>query len=223
MIRKIDIILFGVALITILIMLIILFIAGGAFDTSHLINVPGNTTGGWDYPYSSMTFICSQTDVTKINMSYSGSITAITFNSTIAYSNGNAFTNSSDPTAHKVLIMTWFCPRGDACIHYLSFSDCAVMNTTKPEDLPATYVLYFWRTGCEYCAQEEPIIHDLLVERYQIISIDIANETMKQYATQYEITGTPTFVASNSERLVGYQTYDQLKVWFGKIRLNHSD
>jgi len=182
-----------------------------------------NTTSLERGGYSSMTFICSQADVTKINMSYYGSITAITFNSTTAYVNnshwnGTAVINTTD----KVLIMTWFCPRGDACIYHLSFSDCAVMNTTKPANLPASYVLYFWRTGCEYCTQEEPIIHQLLSEGYQIISIDIANETMKQYATQYEITGTPTFVASNSERLIGYQTYDQLKEWIGKIRLDRS-
>lgn len=76
-------------------------------------------------------------------------------------------------------------------------------------------VMFFYSDFCHWCQQEmSDVLPDLGKEGYRLKPMDVA--TNPNLGNQYNITGTPTFVAANGDRLVGYQTSDVLKAWLDK-------
>ena len=75
----------------------------------------------------------------------------------------------------------------------------------------ASPVMYFESPKCHFCLQQKPILLELADEGFRVKDMDVlANPS---YWQQYNITGTPTFVAGNGDRLVGLQAKDKLKDW----------
>lgn len=71
-------------------------------------------------------------------------------------------------------------------------------------------VMYFYSPLCHWCQQEEAqVLPGLGQKGYKVKPMDVnANPAFGQ---QYNISGTPTFVALNGDRLVGYQETDVLQ------------
>lgn len=70
-------------------------------------------------------------------------------------------------------------------------------------------VMYFWSATCHWCQKEKEVLEKLGAEGYKVKSMDVGKN--KNLWKEYNIEGTPTFVAANGDRLVGYQEYDELK------------
>jgi len=72
-------------------------------------------------------------------------------------------------------------------------------------------VMYFYSDFCHWCQEEKKVLEELGKEGYKVKSMDVGEKP--EFGQQYNISGTPTFVAENGERLVGFQTIGQLKPW----------
>ncbi len=73
-------------------------------------------------------------------------------------------------------------------------------------------VMYFYSDFCHWCQKEmSDVLPDLGKEGYRLKPMDVA--TNPNLGNQYNITGTPTFVAANGDRLVGYQEAAALKAF----------
>lgn len=72
-------------------------------------------------------------------------------------------------------------------------------------------VMYFYSDYCSLCIKEKEILQKLGTEGYKVKPMNVGVNV--QYWTDYKISGTPTFVAKNGDRLEGYQVYDKLKTW----------
>ena len=72
-------------------------------------------------------------------------------------------------------------------------------------------VMYFYSEACHYCQQEKPIVERLENEGYGIVWMDVGIHP--EYWQSYGIRGTPTFLASNGDKKVGFTEYDELKAW----------
>jgi thiol-disulfide isomerase/thioredoxin len=73
-------------------------------------------------------------------------------------------------------------------------------------------VAYYYSDFCHWCQKEkDEVLAPLGNEGYKVKSMNIGEKP--ELATQANVTGTPTFIASNGDRLVGFQTKDVLKKW----------
>lgn len=89
---------------------------------------------------------------------------------------------------------------------------------SKPAESGAAYsvafaaeakVMYFYSDACNYCVLQKPILDELAQEGYRVKPMDVeANRSLWQ---QYNVRGTPTFVAENGDRVVGLQEKDDLR------------
>ena len=70
-------------------------------------------------------------------------------------------------------------------------------------------VMYFYSDSCHWCQQEKTILEKLGSEGYKVKPMNVGTD--QSLWEKYNIQGTPTFVAANSERATGYQEYDALK------------
>jgi len=98
-------------------------------------------------------------------------------------------------------------------------------NTNKPtaENTPAVASYYddnapvmeFYQDSCSWCIKQKDVLAQLGAEGYRVKSMNIgANYPDHQsWWKDYNISGTPTFVAKNGDRLEGYQTADKLKTF----------
>lgn len=88
-------------------------------------------------------------------------------------------------------------------------------NTDYFDDNAA--VMYFWQDGCHYCQQQKPILQELAKQdNLKVKSMDIANKP--DMWTQYNISGTPTFIAPDGTKLVGLQDKATLKKFLEKYK-----
>lgn len=76
-------------------------------------------------------------------------------------------------------------------------------------------VMEFFQDSCSWCVKEHEVLVVLGAQGYRIKPMNIgANHPDNQkWWTDYKISGTPTFVAKNGDRLEGYQTEDALKTF----------
>lgn len=73
-------------------------------------------------------------------------------------------------------------------------------------------VMFFYSDLCHWCQKEETeVLPDLGKEGYRVKPMDVG--TSPDLWKQYNIEGTPTFIAGNGDRLVGFQDKDTLKKW----------
>lgn len=72
-------------------------------------------------------------------------------------------------------------------------------------------VMLFYSDYCSWCIKEKEVLAKLAPEGYKVKPMNVGVQT--DLWEKYQIKGTPTFIASNGDRLEGYQEYDKLKAW----------
>lgn len=76
-------------------------------------------------------------------------------------------------------------------------------------------VMYFYQDTCSWCIKQKDVLAKLGSEGYKVKSMNIGSNypDHQSWWKEYNISGTPTFVAKNGDRLEGYQTADKLKAF----------
>jgi thiol-disulfide isomerase/thioredoxin len=81
-------------------------------------------------------------------------------------------------------------------------------------------VMYFYQDTCGYCIKEKDVLTQLGNQGYRVKPMNIgANHPENQsWWQQYGVSGTPTFIAKNGDKLepIGYQDYGPLKAFLDK-------
>ena len=73
-------------------------------------------------------------------------------------------------------------------------------------------VMYFYSDFCHWCQKEkDEVFPELGKLGYQVKPMNVGENP--SLGKQYNVTGTPTFIADNGDRLVGFQTLDPLKTF----------
>lgn len=71
-------------------------------------------------------------------------------------------------------------------------------------------VMYFYSDYCHWCQKEKAeVLEPLGKEGYAVKPMNVGEQA--DFAKQYNISGTPTFIAENGDRLTGFQDKNQLK------------
>lgn len=86
--------------------------------------------------------------------------------------------------------------------------------STKAYFDDASPVMYFWSPLCGWCQKEELILSAIEKDGFRVKSMNVYED--KTLYDKYSIEGTPTFIAKNGERLVGYQDEVTLRTWLEK-------
>lgn len=86
--------------------------------------------------------------------------------------------------------------------------------------LPSYYddnatVMEFYQDSCSWCIKQKTVLEELGKEGYKVKSMNIGPNypDHQSWWKDYNVSGTPTFVAKNGDRLEGYQAADKLKVF----------
>src|SRR3990167_5800044 len=95
-----------------------------------------------------------------------------------------------------------------------SFSQAQVAGTSTDYFAEDAKVMYFYSDFCSWCKKEKEILAQLSPEGYKVKPMDVAKDT--NLWQQYNIEGTPTFIAPDGTRLVGYQDKEKLKAFLDK-------
>ncbi|TSC93997.1 MAG: hypothetical protein CEN91_46 [Candidatus Berkelbacteria bacterium Licking1014_85] len=120
-----------------------------------------------------------------------------------AMSNSNANSSSSSTTA-------------------ASGSDVATASNANDKSYfdATSKVMYFWSPNCSWCQKQSVELETLVKDGYRVKNMNVSENT--GYFDQYQIEGTPTFIADDGARVDGYKKADELKTWLdahgGKIK-----
>jgi protein-disulfide isomerase len=77
-------------------------------------------------------------------------------------------------------------------------------------------VMEFYSDYCAWCIKEKDILADLAKDGYKVKPMNVGEH--QNYWKDYGISGTPTFVASDGTKLVGYLEKDKLKAFLDKYK-----
>ena len=72
-------------------------------------------------------------------------------------------------------------------------------------------VMEVYQPSCGWCITESSILTDLAKQGYRVKPMNAAADP--SIWTKYNVSGTPTFIAANGDRLDGAQTEDKLKAF----------
>lgn len=75
----------------------------------------------------------------------------------------------------------------------------------------ASPVMYFYSDNCQFCLKQKPILEELAKDGYRVKLMDV--RTNPNYWQKYQVTGTPTFLAKDGERLSGLQDKETLRAF----------
>ena len=90
------------------------------------------------------------------------------------------------------------------------------MGTTPPEPPPFYFsdnasVMYFYSDSCHWCNEEKPVLNALGGEGYRVKPMNTGRH--REYWDPYGLSGTPTFIAADGTRLVGFQETEELRAF----------
>lgn len=76
-------------------------------------------------------------------------------------------------------------------------------------------VMYFYQDNCSWCIKQKEVLSKLGSEGYRVKSMNIGSNypDNQKYWQEYDVSGTPTFIAENKDKISGYQNYDTLKAF----------
>ncbi len=77
-------------------------------------------------------------------------------------------------------------------------------------------VMYFYTDTCHWCEKEKEVLNELAKEDFRVKGMNLGEKS--ELAKEYNVSGTPTFISENGDRLEGYQTIDKLKPWLEEHR-----
>ena len=73
-------------------------------------------------------------------------------------------------------------------------------------------VMYFYSDFCHWCQKEKSdVFPEIAKLGFKIKPMNVGNNP--DLSRQYSISGTPTFIAQNGDKLVGYQDLNALKTF----------
>jgi len=72
-------------------------------------------------------------------------------------------------------------------------------------------VMEFYQPSCGWCIKQSEVLNELAKDGYRVKPMNTA--TNADYWQKYNVSGTPTFLAANGDRVEGYQAAEQLKVF----------
>lgn len=72
-------------------------------------------------------------------------------------------------------------------------------------------IMLFYSDSCGWCNKQKEVLSQLAPEGYRVKPMDVAKNP--DYWKQYNVSGTPTFIAANGQRQEGYLEKDALKAW----------
>lgn len=72
-------------------------------------------------------------------------------------------------------------------------------------------VMYFYSATCKYCQAQSPVLEELSKEGYRVRLMDVG--ARPGYWDQYKVSGTPTFIAANGDRQIGFTEKEVLRAW----------
>lgn len=82
-------------------------------------------------------------------------------------------------------------------------------STTEPYFDENAPVMYFYSELCSWCKKEAEILKALAPEGYRVKPMDV--KAHPDYWQKFNVSGTPTFIAPDGTKTVGYQDKDKLK------------
>ena len=88
-------------------------------------------------------------------------------------------------------------------------------QTISPYDENAK-VMFFYSESCGWCQKEKQVLDELAKDGYKVKPMDV--KANPDIWTQYKISGTPTFIAPDGQRLVGYTEKEKLKEFLEKYK-----
>lgn len=76
-------------------------------------------------------------------------------------------------------------------------------------------VMEFYQDTCSWCIKEKSVLEQLGAQGYKVKPMNIGPNypDHQSWWKDYNVSGTPTFVAKNGDKLEGYQNYDKLKAF----------
>lgn len=84
--------------------------------------------------------------------------------------------------------------------------------TSHPYFSEDANVAYYYSDFCHWCQKEDAeVLTPLAQEGYRVKPMNVGEKP--ELGAQANVTGTPTFIASNGDRLVGFQTKEKLKAF----------
>lgn len=93
-----------------------------------------------------------------------------------------------------------------------SQQEVAGTTTDNPYFAEDAKVMYFYSDWCHWCQKEKAeVLEPLGKEGYKVKPMNVGDKP--DLGKQYNVTGTPTFIADNGDRVVGFQEKDALKTF----------
>lgn len=77
-------------------------------------------------------------------------------------------------------------------------------------------VMFFYSDYCGWCTKQKEVLKELTSEGYKVKPMNVGKN--QDLWKQYNIEGTPTFIAPDGTKLVGYQDKDKLKAFLDKYK-----
>jgi len=106
-------------------------------------------------------------------------------------------------------------------LSYWGFKKSDTKETSSPQVSGATSeaayfddnasVMFFYSDYCGHCVAQKADLEKMAPEGYRVKPMNVGEH--QDYWQQYNIEGTPTFVAKNGDRLVGHRDITELKAW----------
>lgn len=75
-------------------------------------------------------------------------------------------------------------------------------------------VMMFYSDYCSWCSKEKTVLAELAPSGYRVKPMNVGTDT--SLWQKYSIEGTPTFIAPDGTRLVGYQDKDKMQAFLDK-------
>ena len=118
-------------------------------------------------------------------------LTVVIFGLILAYSNSQSNPSTNDGT-----------------------TETTVANQDKIYFDDSSPVMYFWSPLCTWCQKEEVILNIIAKDGFRVKSMNVYEDNTLY--DKYGIEGTPSFIAENGEKLIGYQEEVTLRDWLEK-------
>ena len=80
-------------------------------------------------------------------------------------------------------------------------------------NIDLTKPLFFFSETCSHCQKMKPIVTDLQSQGYQIEWVDASSSQNEELDNKYQITGVPTFVRPDGQKLIGEQDQQTLAIF----------
>lgn len=77
-------------------------------------------------------------------------------------------------------------------------------------------VMFFYSDLCSWCNKEKEVLGELAKDGYKVKPMDV--KAHPDYWQTYAIEGTPTLIAPDGQKAIGFQDKDKLKAFLDKYK-----